>query len=101
MSTNSFERNLPRKSELFLITPKHRRTCRNAGLREQKMKIDHLISTSVANEDYEGAMVFLDIIVDEELYALVKLFPHTSRELFCVEKREKDGHVRAGPHTLA
>jgi hypothetical protein len=63
------------------------------------MKIDHLVSPSVPNKDYEGAMVFLDIIVYEELYALVKLLPHTRRVLFYLEKREKDGHVLAGPHT--
>ena len=64
------------------------------------MKIDDLISPSVANEDYEGAMVFLDIIVDEELYALVELLPHILRVLFYVEKREKDSHVRSGPHIV-
>jgi hypothetical protein len=63
------------------------------------MKIDHLISPSVPDKDYEGAMVLLDIIVYEELYALVKLFPHTRRVLFYLEKREKDGHVPPGPHT--
>ena len=40
------------------------------------MEIDYLISPSVPNKDYEGAMVFLDIVVDKELYALVKLLPH-------------------------
>ena len=63
------------------------------------MKIDDLISPPVPNEDYERAMVFLDIIVDEKLYALVKLLPHTCRVLFYVEKREKVGHVPPGPHT--
>ena len=43
------------------------------------MKIDYLISPPVPNKDYEGAMVLLDIVSDEELYALVKLLPHARR----------------------
>ncbi len=43
------------------------------------MKIDDLISPPVPNKDYEGAMVFLDIVADKELYALVKLLPHARR----------------------
>jgi len=44
------------------------------------MKIDDLISAPVTDEDYERAMVFLDIIVDEEVYALVELLAHEERE---------------------
>jgi hypothetical protein len=40
------------------------------------MKIDHLIFPFVSNENYKGAMVFLDIIVDEGWDTLVKLLPH-------------------------
>ena len=53
------------------------------------MKIDDLISPSVANKDYEGAMVFLDIIVDEKLYALVELLPHILRCYFASRKERK------------
>ncbi len=79
MATNRLGNDSPRKSELLLITPKHRRARRNTCLREQKMKIDDLISPPVPNKDYEGAMVFLDIVADKELYALVKLLPHARR----------------------
>ncbi len=40
------------------------------------MKVDNLISRLVPNEDYEGAMVLFDIVIDESWYALVELFPH-------------------------
>ena len=57
------------------------------------MKIDYLISPFVSNKDYEGAMVFLDIVVDKELYALVKLLPHARRicgMLLFTGKKETD-----------
>ena len=41
------------------------------------MKVDHLVSPPVPNEDYEGAMVLFNIIVNESWYALVELLPHT------------------------
>jgi hypothetical protein len=44
------------------------------------MKVDHLISPFVPYEDYEGTMVFFDIIVDEYRNTLVKLLPHASQE---------------------
>ena len=40
------------------------------------MKVDQLLFTFVPNEDYEGAMVLFDIVVDESWYALVKLLSH-------------------------
>jgi hypothetical protein len=40
------------------------------------MKIDHLIFPFVSDENYKGAMVFFDIIVDEGWDTLVKLLPH-------------------------
>jgi hypothetical protein len=40
------------------------------------MKIDHLIFPLVSDENYKGAMVFLDIIVNESWDTPVKLLPH-------------------------
>jgi hypothetical protein len=40
------------------------------------MKVDHLISPLVPDEDYEGAMVLFDIVIYESWYALVELLPH-------------------------
>jgi hypothetical protein len=40
------------------------------------MKINHLIFPFVSDENYKGAMVFFDIIVDEGWDTLVKLLPH-------------------------
>ena len=48
-------------------------------MREQKMKVDHLISPLVPNEDYEGAMILFDIVVNEGWYALVELLSHAER----------------------
>jgi hypothetical protein len=71
---------VPRESELFLVAPKYGRTSGDACLREQKMKVDDLISPLIPDENYEGAMVLFDIISYEGWNTLVKLLPHEGRE---------------------
>ena len=60
------------------------------------MEIDHLISPPVTNKDYERAMVFLDIIVDKELYTWIKLLPHACRVCILLEEK-RDNTIVPGP----
>ena len=55
-----------------------------------KYKNTHLISALVPDQDYEGAMVFLDIIVDENGNAGVELLAHKARWL-CVHGKSPEG----------
>jgi hypothetical protein len=52
------------------------------------MKVDHLISPLVTDEDYERTMILFDTIVDENWDTLVKLFSHPE------EKKSKRGRER-------
>ena len=64
------------------------------------MKIDDLITSLVPYENYEGTMVFFDIVIDEYWNTLVKLLPHAggggemsgSKKSWTVEHRY-DNHV--------
>jgi hypothetical protein len=64
------------------------------------MKIDDLIPSLVPYENYEGAVVLFDIIIDEYRNTLVKLLPHAeggakmrgSKKSWKVENRH-DNHV--------
>jgi hypothetical protein len=40
------------------------------------MEVDDLVFPLVPDEDYEGTVILLDIIVDESRNTLVKLLPH-------------------------
>jgi hypothetical protein len=45
------------------------------------MKVDHLLFPFVPNEDYEGAVILFDIVIDESWYALVELLSHAKGRL--------------------
>ena len=58
------------------------------------MKVDHLLFPFVPNEDYKGAMILFDIVIDESWYALVKLLSH-AEGIACVRgKGERKASVK-------
>ena len=89
---------MPRESELLLVTPKYGRPSGDTCLREQKVKVNDLVLPLIPDEDYEGAMVLLDIIIYKSWNTLVKLLPHSEER--GESERRLDNHVggHLGPH---
>lgn len=63
------------------------------------MKVDNLVTTLVANENYERSMILLDIIVDEDRYPWIELFSHrdvtTSVRLLSPKTRDTEALLQS------